>query len=289
MRWPIGKLKKYRKNPILNPSIRNRFESAAVYNPSVIVKEGAVFMFYRAEQHYYNDYISKIGLAISKDGFDFTRFEGNPVIVPEKKYEKRGCEDPRITQIDDRYYLTYVAFSGRRLAIGLAESGDLFSWKKRGLVLKNVKSGVLLPKKIDNEYVMYFGDSNIYIASSRNLKDWKIQEEPVLTPRADNFDSRIIETGPAPLITDKGIFVIYNSWNGEEYNVGAAMFDKKHPERLIARKDKPILSATKSWESFGKINYVVFASGLIEREGKYLVYYGGADKSIGVAVGKRFY
>ncbi len=289
MRWPIGKLEKYKKNPILSPSRKNKFESATVYNGTAIKKNGLIYLFYRAEQNYYNDYISRICLAVSKDGYKFTRFENNPIIVPEKKYEKRGCEDPRITEIDGKYFMTYTAHSGRRTHICLAESENLITWKKRGILLKEVKSGALLPRKINGKYVMYFGDVNLYIAYSRNLKDWKINEEPIMTPRGDNFDLRLVEMGPCPIFTKRGLFVIYNSSNNIEYNVGYVMFSKNNPEKLIARTNKPIMSATKHWENYGKINYVVFAEGLVEHEGKYLLYYGGADKSVGVAVGKKNY
>jgi predicted GH43/DUF377 family glycosyl hydrolase len=175
------------------------------------------------------------------------------------------------------------------LKSALLESADLLKWKKRGIIMKNTKSGVLLPKKINNKYVLYFGDTNVYIAYSKDLKNWQIQEEPILTPRADNFDSRLVEIGPSPIITKKGIFMIYNSSDGDEYNVGYAMFSKTNPEKLLTRSNKPRLSATSLWENYGKVNYVVFAQGLIEHKGDYLVYYGGADKSIGVAIGKKFY
>jgi len=288
MRWPIGKLKKFRENPVLTPSRKNKWESAAVYNATAIKKNKKIYLFYRAEQHYYSEYISKIGLAISQDGFRFKRMN-EPVIIPERRYEKRGCEDPRVCEIDNKYYMTYVAYSGRKINIALAESNDLISWKKRGIIMKNVKSGALIPKKIDNRYYMYFGDTNIYLASSRDLKKWKVFEEPVLTPRIDKFDLQLVEIGPCPLVTKKGIFMIYNSANWDEYNVGYAMFSKNHPEKLLARTDKPRLSATQSWENYGKVNYVVFAEGIIEKNGEYYVYYGGADKSVGVAIGKKLY
>ncbi len=288
MRWPIGKVKKYRKNPVLNPYRSNKFESAATYNGTALKENNKVYLYYRAEQHYYNDYISSIGMAVSKNGLEFER-KKEPVIKPERRYEKRGCEDPRITKIEDTYYLIYVAFTGRKSHIALAESKDLLHWKKKGLLMKYAKSGVLLPKKIKGKYYLYYGDTNIYLATSRNLKDWQTQEKPVLTPRRDHFDSRLVEMGPAPIITKKGIFVIYNSFNGEEYSAGCAMLDKNDPGKAIARKEDPILSPTSSWESYGKINYVVFAEGLVQMKNKYFIYYGGADKSIGVAFAKKKY
>ncbi len=290
MKWPIGNLTKYKKNPILNPARKTKFESAAVYNPAAVKYKDKIYLFYRAEQHYYNDYISRIGLAVSEDGYNFQRCGKNPVITPERRYEKRGCEDPRITKINNKYYMTYVAFSGKKTHIVLAEADKPEGfWKKRGVIIKKTKSGGLIPKKINNKYYLYFGDINMYVATSRDLKKWKIHDDPVLTPRRDKFDSKLVEIGPCPIVTKEGIFVVYNSSNGDEYNVGYAMFDKKNPEKLIARTDKPVLSADKPWENYGKVNYVVFAEGLVEKDGKYFLYYGGADKSIGVATGNKKY
>ncbi len=288
MRWPIGKLGKYKGNPILNPSRKKKWESAAIYNGTAVRKENKIYIFYRAEQNYYSEYISRIGLAVSNDGLRFKRID-KPIIFPERVYEKRGCEDPRICEIEGKYYMTYVAYSGRKINIALAVSTDLIHWKKKGLLMKNVKSGALLPKKINGKFVMYFGDTNIYTGYSKDLKKWKISEEPVLSPRIDKFDLQLVEMGPCPILTKKGIFVIYNSANWEEYNIGYAMFSKNNPEKLIARTNKSMLSPTQSWENYGKVNYVVFAEGLVEKDGEYFLYYGGADKSIGVAIGRKLY
>ncbi len=288
MEWPIGKLEKYKENPILIPLRDNRWESAAVYNGTAIEKDGKIYVFYRAEEKYYNEYVSKIGLAISEDGFKFKRYE-NPLIFPEEEYEKRGCEDPRICEFGGEYYMTYVAYSGPDVNIALAVSKDLIHWEKKGILIKNSKSGGLIPGKINGKYFMYFWDTNIYLATSEDLKKWEIIEKPVLIPREESFDSKLVEIGPCPIITEKGIFLIYNSFDGIKYNIGYAMFDKNSPEKLIARTDEPVLFPEKYWESYGKVNYVVFAEGLVEKNERYLLYYGGADKSIGLAVGEKVY
>ncbi len=289
MKWPIGKLKKYSRNPIITPSKSNAFECAAAYNATALLKDDKIHLFYRAEKHYYSEYISHICLATSTDGIIFSRFENNPVIIPELPYEERGCEDPRATKLDGKNFLTYVAFSGNSTHIVLAESDDLIIWRKKGVIMENAKSGALLSSKINDEYIMYFGDTNIYMATSKNLKDWIIHPEPILSPRKDHFDSVLVEIGPSPIITKNGIFMIYNSSNGKEYNVGYALFDKNNPSKLLQRSELPELSPTESWEEFGKVNYVVFAEGIVEKDGNYYIYYGGADKSVGVAVGKKIY
>ena len=68
-----------------------------------------------------------------------------------------------------------------------------------------------MPQKINGKYWMYYGDTNIWAATSDDLINWTPIEEPVMQPREGMFDSRLIEPGPTPLITDDGILMLYNS------------------------------------------------------------------------------
>jgi hypothetical protein len=60
-------------------------------------------------------------------------------LEPEAEYELRpgggGCEDPRVTFVEPlkRYIMTYTAFSPLGPRIAMAESEDLFHWKRLGL------------------------------------------------------------------------------------------------------------------------------------------------------------
>lgn len=242
-------------------------------------------------------------MAISEDGYNFKRYEHNPVLEEDinDPMETRGCEDPRLIQVDNKYFLTYVAYGGEgadgkhRISLRGAFSDDLKSFEKIGeLVPGNEKSGAIIQDyKYQNQYVMYFGDHNLEIAFSKDLKNWKTQKEPVLTSRKDSFDSYLIEGGPPPIVTKDGVFVIYNSAKADKkykngstwmsYSLGVALFDKNDPTKLLYRSDKPILEPTEYWEKYGKVNYVIFASSLVYFKNKWLLYYGGADKSIGVA------
>ena len=76
---------------IKNPVMKKRgtgFESKAVYNPSVIIENGTIYMLYRAES-LYDKCSGKIGLAWSKDGINFQR-KAKPVLFPEYDYEEIG-------------------------------------------------------------------------------------------------------------------------------------------------------------------------------------------------------
>ena len=300
--------KKYFKNPILTPVLKEKnFETACVFNPAAIVKDKKVFLLYRAEDLYYLNYISRIGLAWSGDGFKFKRYKNNPVIDKEKKLSKNergGSEDPRIVRVNNnKYFLTYTAFPKTKpVSLCGAFSKDLIHWKKIGLLISkkmcgsntSAKSGAIVQDyKYKGKYVMYFGDNHIKVALSDNLKDWKIIEKPVLKPRKKYFDSCLIEGGPPPIVTEKGILMIYNSaktritYEGTRrwlsYSPGFALFDKNNPTKLLFRTEKPILEPTEYWEKYGKVNNVIFTEGLVHFKKKWLLYYGGGDKSIGVA------
>lgn len=290
---------KYPQNPVLTPEENiQAFDKACVYNPAAIVKENKVFLIYRGEEDYYKRYISRLGLAISEDGFHFKRYDDNPVMKEDldDPTETNGCEDPRLIKVNNRYFLTYVAYGGNKnITLRGAFSDDLIHWTKtKPLVQGREKSGAIVQAyKYNSQYVMYFGDSELKFAFSKDLQNWKANNVPVLSPRTDSFDNFLIEGGPPPILTDQGILVIYNSASGNtsfdgtrkflSYAPGFAVFDKNDPAKLLYRSDKPIIQATEYWEKYGKINYVIFATALVYFNNKWLLYYGGADKSIGVA------
>jgi predicted GH43/DUF377 family glycosyl hydrolase len=211
--FPFEEFKKYENNPILSPG--DGFESHGVFNPTVIMVNDTIYMFYRAQDEHGT---SSIGLAKSVDGIHFER-NSEPLIVPEYDYElPGGCEDPRIVKVTDTYYLTYTAYDGDTARLALATSKDLVQWEKHGPILPSfgwTKAGAILPEKIDGRYVMYFGDSNMWIAWSTDLIHWEVIDEPVLRPRKGYFDGGIVEPGPPPMLTEDGILLIYNgniSW-----------------------------------------------------------------------------
>lgn len=303
-------LRKYSGNPILSPQ-GNGWESKDVFNPAAVVKDNQVYLLYRAEDRtgvgQWNG-TSRIGLAISHDGLHFER-QAEPVIDCTEDYEyPGGCEDPRITLIEGVYYLTYTAFDGRLARLCSATSDDLVHWTKHGPMVPDfrladgrpwTKSGAILPEPIDGRYVMYFGDSSIWLATSEDLLHWAWQSEPVLSPRADDddaFDSVLVEPGPSPFLSEDGIVLVYNGASpisgahhqGSErirYATGLAVFDAADPARLLHRSVRPTLEPTADQELAGQVDNVVFAEGLVTYGGRWFLYYGMADSHIGVASG----
>lgn len=268
----------------INPG--KNFEHECVYNPSAVEKDGTVYLFYRAEDTY-GEYVSSIALALSRDGVHFERYAGNPVLKPEGPEEARGCEDPRITFINGKYHMFYTAFESvhddvYKVHEALATSEDLFRWEKRGIVLPGMKSFALFPEKIQGRYCGVVGDKNIHLAHSDDLLHWHLDPIPLLEPREGQFDSFLVEPGPPPFLYGDMWCFIYNSSNRFSYDTGYCFLDRENPQCVLHRSARPILSPRASWQKFGKVNNVVFATGLVQLQSKWLLYYGGADKVVGI-------
>ncbi len=310
-------------SPIRNSSVR--WEEKDVFNPAAVVRNDTLFLLYRAEDKI-GKYAgtSRIGLAWSLDGFHFKKHPV-PVLYPDndslKKYEwEGGCEDPRIAEDGNgTYYLTYTAYDGDKARLLVASSTDLYHWTKHGLVFNKAyhgkysdewsKSGSIVCKyenekaiatKINGKYWMYWGDTDIFLASSDDLINWTPVETSdkkllsVFGPRKGKFDSDLVEPGPPAMLTDKGIVLIYNSRNvpakGDTslaegtYTVSQILLDKNDPSKVVDRMDTYFMKPDKAYEISGQVNHVCFAEGLVNYKNKWFLYYGTADSKIAVAV-----
>lgn len=194
-------------NPVLLPGsgsfldpIRKEkvsWEEKDVFNPAIIVRDGKIYMLYRAQDKIGKPGgTSRIGLAESTDGFHFTRHSA-PVLYPaddaEKKYEwEGGCEDPRVVEDGQGvYYMTYTAFDGKIARLLIATSKDLLHWTKQGpafakayngkyrevwsksgAIVSKYENGKIVATRVNGKYWMYWGDQNIWAAVSDDLINW---------------------------------------------------------------------------------------------------------------------
>src|SRR5882724_10817375 len=299
----IGKWTRLSADPIVSPK-GDTFESAGTFNPAVVKKDGKFVMLYRAQDR---KGTSSLGYATSDDGIHFTR-RLEPVMVSEAPYEKGGgVEDPRLQKIGNSYYLTYTGYNNvdgvaadkKDAQLCLATSTDLLHWKRQGIIIpgykgkwnvKWTKSGAIVPEKINGRYWMYYladareKDSQMGVAYSEDLLHWtEALDHPVLASRSGSFDSQVVEPGPPPVLTPEGIFLIYNGADDKlVYSTGWALFDKKDPTKVLARSDVPVFAPEKVWEKVGQVPNVVFVEGLVRDAKRWLFYYGGADKHVGV-------
>ncbi len=304
--------------PILKQEVY--WDEKDVFNPAAVVRGGKVYLVFRAEDKVGKFAgTSRLGLATSDDGIHFTKFD-EPVLYPDndslKIFEwEGGVEDPRIVESEDStYVMTYTAYDGSVARLLLATSSDLLHWTKHGTVLqgkyKNTwsKSGAIIVRqegsrmiatKINNMYWMYFGDTDLFMATSDDLIHWTPIEESgklksVLKPRQGYFDSRLVESGPFALAADNGILLLYNGMNHESlgdsalakdaYSVGQALFKRDDPTIVIDRLEKNFMTPDRPYELQGQVNQVCFAEGLVFFRNRWFLYYGTADSKIAVAV-----
>ncbi len=287
--WQLGPFVKYEANPIITPQ-GDTWEAKDVFNPAAFADNDQIYMLYRAEDStgvgVWNG-TSRIGLGISDDGYHFERHP-DPIYEPLDEFElPGGTEDPRIVKIDDTFWLTYTAYDGETARQALASSTDLLTWERHGLIFPQLgwtKAGAIVPTQINGRYWMYFGDTNIWAAWSEDLINWTPIEEPVMTPREGMFDSRLIEPGPTPVITDHGILLLYNSADDDlVYRTGQALFDINDPTNLLERSDDFFMEPDYELEVDGQIPNVVFIEGLAKLGDTWFLYFGMGDSGIGVA------
>ncbi|HXO85560.1 MAG TPA: glycoside hydrolase family 130 protein, partial [Gemmatimonadales bacterium] len=253
-------------NPVITPNPAARFrsptndsvvawEAYATFNPAAVVKDGKVFVLYRAEDasgaQQIGGHTSRLGLAESTDGLHFTR-RATPVLYPDTDSQRAnewpgGVEDPRIVETDDgMYVLTYTQWNRDVPRLAVATSRDLLTWTKHGPAFAKAaggkylrtesKSGAILTRpmgerlaasRVNGKYWMYFGVPDIRIATSENLIDWTPLEDAdgnavkVLSPRPGYFDSWLVEGGPPAILTSHGIVVLYNAGNSATHGDSA--------------------------------------------------------------------
>lgn len=287
--WTLDGFKRFDGNPILRKTDRE-WESKDVFNPAAWTDGKTIYLLYRAEDQTGPEQwhgTSRIGLATSTDGYHFDR-RPKPVLEPTEPWETPGgCEDPRLVRVDDTYVMTYTGFDAHRARLAIATSPDLVHWKKHGVVFPDLnwsKSGAILAKKTKGKYWMYFGESNIWAATSTDLVHWDMIREPVLKPRDGRFDSHLVEPGPPPLLTEHGILLLYNGVDEKRtYRLGQVLFDADDPTKVIARTDEPLMEPETRLERGGQVPNVVFCEGLVHFRKKWLLYFGMGDSGIGVA------
>lgn len=256
--WALGGFVRPEKaNPIITPNPSNQFdcpmqdkkigwEESDVFNPAATVKDGKIYVLYRAEDNSATGIgkrTSRIGLAESEDGIHMKRRK-TPVMYPDKdnmkEYEwEGGCEDPRVTMTEDGLYvMAYTSWNRKVARLSIATSHDLVKWEKHGpafakayngrfkdifcksgSMVTTIKDGKQVLTKIDGKYFMYWGEHAVYAATSDDLVNWtpildeKNELATVIKPRPQYFDSALTECGPPAILTDKGIVLLYNGKN----------------------------------------------------------------------------
>lgn len=280
-------MKRYERNPILEPIGTHAWESRLVFNAAALAASHRIHLLYRAMG---DDNVSRIGLASSSDGYDFDERLPLPVFSPLSNPEKEGVEDPRITLFGDNLVMAYTAYGNysdhRVYQVGLTsiQLRDFidrkWKWADRQLVFPGIhnKNAVLFPQKIKQEYVMFHRiEPDICIARSEDLRRWHGLKF-VMGPREHGWDSwKVGSAGPPIPLNEGWLFIYHGVSTNRVYSLGVALLDKNDPETILYRSQEPILEPKEHYELFGKVPNVVFSCGHVVLDDELLIYYGGAD------------
>ena len=307
--WEMGPFVK-RDKPVLSPTPDSKFqcpilgkevrwEEQNVYNPAAVVKDGKVYLLYRADDK--NSDLKwgrtcRIGLASSEDGINFTRHP-TPVLYPDndpwKKYEwEGGCEDLHIVEGEDgTYYMNYTTWNGGSDTMSVATSRDLMHWTKHGpafrkatpeniggrsgVVITRIKDGRLIAAKINGKYWMYYTHPCALVWSD-NLIDWTRADKSVW--------GNGHEAGAIALLRDNDIVLMFNTQGYDNgWTLGHALIDRNNMTTVLKESSKPFLYPELEWEKKGFTEPATVANTLVPFKGRWLLYYGAADRCIGLA------
>jgi len=234
--------------------------------------------------------ISQLRLAFSTDGLNF-EVDDKPVLAASSEYESFGVEDPRISPIDEKYYVSYVAVSPSGVTTCLASTSDFRKFTRHGIIFcPENKDVVIFPGKINGRfYALHrpvsplFKTHDIWIAESFDLLHWG-NHRRLFSPRAGFWDELKVGAGAVPVRLEAGWLEIYHGVDrAGRYSLGAVLLDAENPGRIIARSNQPILQPQAEYECSGVFGNVVFTCGLLCEDEKLRIYYGAADTSVAYA------
>lgn len=298
------RLNRHLTNPILKPNLANTWENKATFNPASVELKGKTYIVYRAMG---TDDTSVMGLAISKNGKEIIERLENPIYVPRLEFESKshsgnsGCEDPRITQIDETLFMFYTAYDGTNPPCVAATSISIkdflkknWNWSKPNLITPpgiDNKDACLFPEKIKGSYhVFHRAHNHICLDPIRSIDFQKDKIEsftPIIGPRTGMWDSQKVGIAAPPIKTSKGWLLFYHGVSADSvYRVGSVLLHLKDPTILLSRTTDFIFEPETGYEKAGQVPNVVFPCGITNKNGTLFMYYGGGDNVVGVATAK---
>lgn len=259
------------KKPILFPEFSYEHN---LEDPRITFLNGTYYLVYVA----YDGKNVRIAYATSKD---LKKFKKKGVISPEITYDEaedifRVCK----SKLKERYFLFESYFKD---IVGK----DVLLWNKDAILFPKKFNGkfALLHRILPDIQIIYFNDFkdltlDFWKKYFRRLSDFVVLESEYW------YENRNVGGGCPPIETDKGWLLIYHAVDdmdrGKIYRAGVALLDKKYPTKVISHPKEPLFSPEETWEKKGNIDNVVFPTGAVVFDEELYIYYGAADKYIGV-------
>ena len=298
------------ENPILSPNREQIWEAVATFNPSAVRTDEGVRIFYRAlgaSDALVAPYVglSSIGTAFSEDGVHFN--SRTQVVAPREEWDSFGCEDPRVTLFEGKWYCFYTALGGYpfgpdNIKVAVAIGSDPEHFTERHLITPfNAKAATLFPERVNGEVVLLLTAHTdwtqehqrptIALARAKDIGDffnpgyWQLWHDHLADhalPELRRADDDHIEVGATPLKTDAGWLLVY-SYTQKYYNeherlfgIEAALLDSNDPQRIISRT-YPFMVPEDVYEQYGMVPRIIFPSGATIEGETLSIWYGAAD------------
>ena len=300
-------VKRSEHNPFLIPNKDHYWEEFATFNFCPVKRGKNIYGFYRAisapDALRSPHQVSIIGIGKSTDGLHFK--DRAPFIEPKEEWEQFGCEDPRVTYFEGKYYIFYTAISKypmgpEGIKVAVAVSSDLKQVDERYFVTPfNAKAMTLFPERINGKITVIFSahtdspPAKIVTAQMDKIEElwsndfwekWNENiDEHVIDPRRNEFDH--VEVGAPPIKTKYGWLLVYshiqnyfpNNNFDRIFGIEALLLDLKDPKKIVGRTGGPLLAPEEAYELSGYIPNVIFPSGALLEKDILTIYYGAAD------------
>jgi beta-1,2-mannobiose phosphorylase / 1,2-beta-oligomannan phosphorylase len=253
-------------------------------DPDLVATDPRIFQ-YRGQT--YLTTLSHLRLAWSDDGVRFAA-DPSPTLVGEGPLEAWGMEDCRVAEVEGLFCLTYTAVSADGYGVGLVTTRDWRRFERHGMILASPnKDCAIFPSRIGGSYWALhrpsgagIGGNYLWIARSPDLRHWGAHR-CIARTRPGSWDNGRVGAGGPPIATDRGWLDVYHGATPESrYSLGAMLFDRDDPGRLLARSVDPVMTASAPYEASGFFKNVVFTNGHVVSGDTLIVYYGAADQVI---------
>lgn len=304
-------VKRSEENPVLVPDQNHYWEEFATFNMCPVKVGSSVYGVYRAisavDAIRTPHQISTIGIAKSKDGIHWK--DRKIFIEPEEEWDQFGCEDPRVTFFEGKYYIFYTAlsrypFGPEGIKVAVAVSRDMKKIDERHFVTPfNAKAMTLFPERVNGKITVIFSahtdspPSKMAIAQVNKIEDlwsnkfWEKWEQHIdehtIDMRRNPYNH--VEIGSPPIKTKYGWLMIYSHIQnyfphprGFEriFGIEAVLLDLKEPKKIRGRTRGPLIAPEEMYELSGYISDVIFPSGALLEKDTLTIYYGAADTTV---------
>ena len=241
---------------------------------------------------------------LTEDGAAIIKIHYDKIIAPQFTSQEYGIEDPRISLIDNRYYMTACCVSSERHSTMLYVSDDGLNYTCLGIVLDHQNKDMLLFEgKIQNNFYaltrpmgecyfatspdsLYHPGAAIHLASSPDLLHWKPSDKAFLRARKSSISNVKIGGGTPPVLTPTGWLMLYHGVENKTdvgcYRTFWALLDKDDPAIILHMEDNmPLLEAnallTASISDRIYLTDVVFTTGIASYKDDFILASGELD------------